>query len=99
MTPPADLPQAYLRFTIDAVRRDGDDLVIAYSGRLFGGVVRERLPSGVEPLIAPGAEIAVFYHQTPDGGRGPVAHLLLRDPRSGGWAELYEDWTHDAGGC
>lgn len=90
-----DIPQGYEAHVIESVRVDGDDIVVVYSGRIFAGIQREVLPPGVEPQIVPGARIVLLYHQTPDGQRGPVAHVLLRDVRTGGWAELYEDWTNE----
>ena len=85
-------PGEYRRFVIDEVRLADDTLTIVYGGRIFGGVVRCLLdPNGVEEALKPGTEMFVRYHQKDTGQPGQIAQIIIRHPRTEGWAEVYSD--------
>ncbi len=85
-------PDDYQRFIIESVRSAGENLTLGYGGRVFGGIVRCLLdPNGVEDALHPGTEIFVRYHTEGTGAPGQVAHIIIRNPSTEGWAEVYSD--------
>lgn len=85
-------PDGYSRHTITEVIRDGDHLMIRYSGKLFGGIIIAELPPGVLETIRPGTTVIVRTHDGETGGLNQVAHMLVPHPTEEGWAEVYEDY-------
>lgn len=86
-------PPDYLPHSIDAVRLDGEHLIITYGGKIFGGIVVDLLASDdVRGAVRPGAEVFVRYHTPGSGYDGQIAHMIMRHPSEPGWAELYADW-------
>lgn len=89
---PDSTPEGYHRHTITEVIRDGDNLMIKYSGKLFGGIIIAELPAGVLETIRPGTTVIVRTHDGETGGLNQVAHMLVPHPTEEGWAEVYEDY-------
>ena len=92
MTDTEDIPEGFARFLIEDVKRLEDRLIIRYGRRIFGGVMISVLGHEVASAIRPGAEVIVRYHTVETGQPGQVAHMLIRHPSAGGWAEIYADW-------
>ncbi len=67
-------------------------LIIRYGGRIFGGVMMDLLEDEVTAAICPAAEVIVRYHTAETGHPDRVAHMLIRHPGNGGWAEICADW-------
>ena len=85
-------PEGYQRHVISAVANHGDSLTIKYGGRVFGGIMLDRLPAGVAESIHPGTEVIVRFHTAETGYVGQVAHILVPHPCEDGWAEIYADY-------
>ena len=92
MSDPENIPEDFTRFLIEGVERVEDGLILRYGGRIFGGVMIDLMEEDVMAAIRPGAEIIVRYHTAETGQPGQVAHMLIRHPSDGCWAELYADW-------
>ncbi len=92
MSATKDIPEDFTRFTIERVERLEDRLIIRYGGRIFGGVMLDVLEDEISSAIRPGAELIARYHTSETGQPGQVAHMLIRHPGDGGWAEIYADW-------
>ncbi len=87
-----DVPEDFTKFTIERVERLEDRLIIRYGGRVFGGVMLDVLEQEISSAIRPGAQLIARYHTAETGEPGQVAHMLIRHPGDGGWAEIYADW-------
>ena len=87
-----DVPEDFTKFTIERVERLEDRLILRYGGRVFGGVMLDVLEEEISSAIRPGAELIARYHTAETGQPGQVAHMLVRHPGDGGWAEIYADW-------
>ena len=92
MSEPERVPDDFTRFLIEGVERLEDRLIIRYGGRIFGGVMLDVLEDEVTVGIRAGAEVIVRYHTAETGHPDQVAHMLIRHPSDGGWAEIYADW-------
>ncbi len=92
MSATEDVPEDFTKFTIERVERLEDRLIIRYGGRVFGGVMLDVLEDEISWAIRPGAELIARYHTSETGQPGQVAHMLIRHPGNGGWAEIYADW-------
>ena len=92
MSTTEDVPEDFTKFTIEHVERLEDRLIISYDGRIFGGVMLDVLEEEISSAIRPGAELIARYHTAETGQPGQVAHMLIRHPDGGGWAEIYADW-------
>ena len=92
MSDPENVPEEFTRFLIEGVERLEDRLIIRYGGRIFGGVMLEVLEDEISSAIRRGAEVIVRYHTAETGHPNQVAHMLIRHPGEGGWAEIYADW-------
>ena len=92
MSDPDRVPEDFTRFLIEGVERLEDRLIIRYGGRIFGGVMLDVLEEEISSAIRPGAELIARYHTSETGQPGQVAHMLIRHPGDGGWAEIYADW-------
>ena len=92
MSDTEDVPEDFTKFTIERVERLEDRLIIRYGGRIFGGVMLDVLGDEIVSAVRPGAEVIVRYHTAETGNPGQVAHMLIRHPDDGGWAEIYADW-------
>ncbi len=92
MSDPEIVPEDFTRFLIEGVERLEDRLIIRYSGRIFGGVMLDVLEDEISAAIRRGAEVFVRYHTAETGHPNQVAHMLIRHPGEGGWAEIYADW-------
>ncbi len=92
MSTTEDVPEDFRSFTIEQVDRLEDRLIIHYGGRVFGGVMLDVLEDEISSAIRPGVELIARYHTAETGQPGQVAHMLIRQPAGGGWAEIYADW-------
>ncbi len=92
MSTTEDVPEDFTKFTIEHVERLEDRLIISYDGRIFGGVMLDVLEEEISSAIRNGAELIARYHTSETGHPGQVAHMLVRHPDGGGWAEIYADW-------
>ncbi len=92
MSATEDVPEDFSKFTIERVERLEDRLIIRYGGRVFGGVMLDVLEEEISSAIRPSAEVIVRYHTAETGHPDQVAHMLIRHPGDGGWAEIYADW-------
>ena len=92
MSTTEDVPEDFTKFTIEHVERLEDRLILRYGGRVFGGVMLDVLEEEISSAIRPGAELIARYHTAETGQPGQVAHMLIRHPGDGGWAEIYADW-------
>ena len=92
MSDPESVPEDFTRFLIEGVERLEDRLIIRYGGRIFGGVMLDVLEEEISSAIRPGTELIARYHTSETGQPGQVAHMLIRHPGDGGWAEIYADW-------
>ena len=92
MSATEDVPEDFTKFTIERVERLEDRLIIRYGGRVFGGVMLDVLEEEISSAIRRGAELIARYHTAETGQPGQVAHMLIRHPGDGGWAEIYADW-------
>jgi len=92
MSDTEDVPEDFTKFTIERVERLEDRLIIRYGGRVFGGVMLDVLEDEISSAIHRGAELIARYHTAETGNPGQVAHMLIRHPGGGGWAEIYADW-------
>ncbi len=92
MSDPEDVPEDFKKFTIEQVERLEDRLIIRYGGRIFGGVMLDVLEDEISSAIRCGNEVFVRYHTAETGHPDQVAHMLIRHPGEGGWAEIYADW-------
>ncbi len=92
MSTTEDVPEDFTKFTIERVERLEDRLILRYGGRVFGGVMLDVLEEEISSAIRPGAELIARYHTAETGQPGQVAHMLIRHPGDGGWAEIYADW-------
>ncbi|MCZ6652856.1 MAG: hypothetical protein O7D91_07500 [Planctomycetota bacterium] len=92
MSATEDVPEDFTKFTIERVERLEDRLILRYGGRVFGGVMLDVLEEEISSAIRPGAELIARYHTAETGQPGQVAHMLIRHPGDGGWAEIYADW-------
>ena len=50
------------------------------------------LEDEISSAVRRGAEVFVRYHTIETGQPDQVAHMLIRHPGEGGWAEIYADW-------
>ena len=92
MSDPENVPEDFTRFLIEGVERLEDRLIIRYGGRIFGGVMLDVLEDEISSAIRRGTEVFVRYHTAETGHPDQVAHMLIRHPGEGGWAEIYADW-------
>ena len=92
MSTTEDVPEDFMKFTIERVERLEDRLILRYGGRVFGGVMLDILEEEISSAIRPGAELIARYHTAETGQPDQVAHMLIRQPGDGGWAEIYADW-------
>jgi len=88
-----DVPDGYERIVVETARHEADGgIVITYTGRIFGGILKELLSPGVADAIRPGAELFIRYAEEAAVARRQVVHVIMRHPHGDGWAELYADW-------
>jgi hypothetical protein len=85
------IPETYTAHRVQSVRHEADAIVIAYDGRIFGGILPELLPPGALAGLVAGALIIVRLHEEGTGWPGQVAHMALWDADREMWIELYEN--------
>ncbi len=92
MSEQEDIPEDFSRCVIQAVEIDGEHLILTYSGRKFGGILRDLIPPEIAVGIKPGVELLVRYHTPETGERNQVAQMLIPHPADEGWAEIFAEW-------
>jgi hypothetical protein len=88
---PEAVPAGYRAVTLERVRRDGENLIIEYEGRVFGGILPGLLAEGVEGLIVPGARVLVRHYTAESGRPNQVVHMMMWHAGAAGWVDLYAD--------